>query len=187
MSLILASSSLRRKIILESLGFEVEVQPLFDVDETPPIGAHVREQVRQICQRKAEAWSSNDVDLVIVSDTMIEHPENPCISIGKPNDELEARSMLELLSGRRHNVCTTTKIFVDGAWEEFSNISTVEFSELSSHELNDLIVSQSWVGKAGAYDLHGDMGQFATVIEGGEYTVLGLAKDAVEFLIHQRS
>ena len=187
MSLILASSSLRRKIILESLGFEVEVQPLFDVDETPPIGAHVREQVRQICQRKAEAWSSNDVDLVIVSDTMIEHPENPCISIGKPNDELEARSMLELLSGRRHNVCTTTKIFVDGAWEEFSNISTVEFSVLSSHELNDLVVSQSWVGKAGAYDLHGDMGQFATVIEGGEYTVLGLAKDAVEFLIYQRS
>ena len=46
----------------------------------------------------------------------------------------------------------------------------------------DLIESESWLGKAGGYDLAGKMGAFATLVEGSESTVLGFTQESLEHL-----
>jgi predicted house-cleaning NTP pyrophosphatase (Maf/HAM1 superfamily) len=48
--------------------------------------------------------------------------------------------------------------------------------------LVELILSKSWQGKAGGYDLAGPMGNWAKIVDGSESTVLGIASQALEEL-----
>ena len=50
-----------------------------------------------------------------------------------------------------------------------------------------MIESNSWVGKAGGYDLAGVMGQHAKLIEGSEYTVLGFTQASLNLLTDLQS
>jgi predicted house-cleaning NTP pyrophosphatase (Maf/HAM1 superfamily) len=59
----------------------------------------------------------------------------------------------------------------------------VEFDDLSEDTLADLILNESWVGKAGAYDLAGEAGANANLVEGDEVTVLGFAPAAINALL----
>ena len=43
----------------------------------------------------------------------------------------------------------------------------------------EIILSKSWYGKAGVYDLAGPMGQWAQIVYGSESTVLGIASQAL--------
>ena len=63
------------------------------------------------------------------------------------------------------------------------NQAIVEFDEISDKDLVELVLSNSWVGKAGCYDLAGDMKEFARLVEGDEATVLGIASDAMARLV----
>ena len=48
--------------------------------------------------------------------------------------------------------------------------------------LEALIISDSWRGKAGAYDLAGPMGGYARIIDGAEETVLGFTPQLFDHL-----
>ena len=43
-----------------------------------------------------------------------------------------------------------------------------------------LVESDSWIGKAGGYDLAGAASQSTKIIEGDEVTVLGFSKQAID-------
>ena len=58
----------------------------------------------------------------------------------------------------------------------------VAIPELTTDQLDELLSSNSWKGKAGGYDLHGPMGEYARLVEGAESTVLGFAGEAMTFL-----
>ena len=60
--------------------------------------------------------------------------------------------------------------------------ATVEFNQLSEDEIAELIESNSWNGKAGAYDLAGPAGTHAQLISGHEVTVLGFSHASTKFL-----
>lgn len=87
--------------------------------------------------------------------------------------------MLHRLSGRRHQVWTATGIQLHGRWDFSVEHAIVEFEELSDDSLLELVLSESWKGKAGGYDLAGPMGEFATLVEGDESTVLGITGSAM--------
>ncbi len=91
--------------------------------------------------------------------------------------------MLHRLSGRRHRVWSATGIWHESKWEFHLNEAIVEIDSLSDEVLIELILSNSWVGKAGGYDLAGQMKHYARLVEGDEATVLGLAGDAMERLV----
>jgi septum formation protein len=90
--------------------------------------------------------------------------------------------MLHRLSGRRHQVWSATGIQLMGKWSFFVEHSIVEFEDLSDERLVELVLNESWKGKAGGYDLAGPMGSHASLIEGNESTVLGIAGEAMELL-----
>ena len=178
MRVILASASQRRKQILEDLNYQVIVSPLNDVDESSNKN-EVSQQVLEICQKKATAVQISSESPVIVSDTMLEDPDDESIALGKPHDSIQAAMMLHKLSGRRHRVWTATGLYTNQDWKFFLESSIVEIHPLTDQVLVDLVLSESWKGKAGGYDLAGPMANHAELVDGSESTVLGIASAAL--------
>ena len=178
MRVILASASKRRKQILEDLNYQVIVSLLNDVDETSS-KHEVSQQVLEICHKKATAVKISSESPVIVSDTMLEDPDDESIALGKPHDSVQAAMMLHKLSGRRHRVWTATGLYVNQEWKFFLESSIVEVHSLTDQVLVDLVLSESWKGKAGGYDLAGPMANHAELVDGFESTVLGIASEAL--------
>tara|TARA_B100001741_G_scaffold191272_1_gene157600 strand:+ start:269 stop:949 length:681 start_codon:yes stop_codon:yes gene_type:complete len=137
--------------------------------------------------------------VTIVSDTLVEDPDSFEQVFGKPSDILEAASMLKRLSGRKHKVWSSTGFIIHRSLNfnhipdfEFENwlgyiwtdFSTVEIDDLSEEILFELLNSNSWEGKAGAYDLDGKMSKYARVKDGEKITVLGLSSTAMNKLVN---
>ena len=100
---ILASNSPRRKELLGKLDVPFEVR-LKDVNEDFPEHLKRAEVAEYLANRKAEAYLPDLQDeLVITADTIV------CLDdlvLNKPADAPEAVQMLQLLSGRTHEVYT---------------------------------------------------------------------------------
>ena len=206
-SILLASASQRRYDWLCSFltdgESKIESRPLVSPEPAPSNGIDVRVQTEATCIAKANAAASEMAisgtshDLVIVADTLVEDPEDPLVAMGKPGDVVSAAAMLLRLSGRRHRVWSSTALLwppdrgsegtetLHGGWSAdiWTESAIVEFDDLSADTLADLILSESWVGKAGAYDLAGEAGVNANLVEGHEVTVLGFAPTAIDALL----
>ena len=206
---LLASQSERRfswlKENLEVEGVEFYASGLISPESKAPQGFEVSVQVERVCQSKAdnaliehklsENQTKNHYDAILVSDTMIEDPDDHKSSFGKPIDDLAATSMLIRLAGRKHRVWTSTSILLPPESDEmrgnitkwnisnYTSYATVEFSNLGMDEIYELISSESWKGKAGGYDLAGMAGKFCHVVEGEDVTVLGLSTLAMDRLV----
>ena len=199
-------------------GIEVFPIPLIDNEEPEYNSIPVSEQVLLIAESKLKSayleiklgrldqicednLEESSKVITIVSDTLVESPDDPNVALGKPNDSLIAASMLMLLSGSRHNVWSATGIIISSDIKLKNDIpivkvklgdsfngyifvesSTIEIPSLSDEVLSDLIKSNSWKGKAGAYDLAGEMGNHASLVSGKEVCVLGFASSAMSFL-----
>ena len=160
-------------------------------------------QTEVTCIAKVEAAVSEMAisgaihDMVIVADTLVEDPEDPFVAMGKPDDVVAATAMLLRLSGRRHRVWSSTAVLwspetaregtevLHGGWSAdiWTESAIVEFDDLPADTLAELILSDSWGGKAGAYDLAGQAGAYAALVEGHEVTVLGFASAAMDELL----
>ena len=201
--ILLASASERRRQILSEhlkdqdacLEFYILREPEQEVSGVMEVNL----QVESSCIRKAMAAAKekasegeNVADIILVSDTLVEDPDDERAALGKPKDESSAAFSLIRLSGRRHRVWSSTAIIsrktgdVDVGDDWLATIWTdyaiVEFEQMEEDEIIDLINSRSWDGKAGGYDLAGDAGKFARVIDGEEVTVLGFSNRAIDSL-----
>src|SRR4051812_48668298 len=100
--LVLASQSPRRSEILRQAGLEFTVR-IADVDETVIDGETPEEYVQRLAVDKASAVSAAADEVVLGADTTVVIDGE---ILAKPVDEADARRMLALLSGRRHDVLT---------------------------------------------------------------------------------
>ena len=198
----LASASERRRQILsvhlEDLDTCLEFCTLREPEQEVSYGMEVNLQVESSCIRKAMAAvkervsGENVADIILVSDTLVEDPDDERAALGKPKDESSAAFSLIRLSGRRHRVWSSTAILsrkigdVDVGDDWLATIWTdyaiVEFVNIGDDDIIDLINSRSWEGKAGGYDLAGAAGKFASVVDGEEVTVLGFSSRAIDSL-----
>ena len=170
----LASGSQRRASMLEARGYEVIQRPLRARERPHRHGIPISEQVEHTLLGKIEAAQREcSAPLVIVADTLVEDPDDPLQPIGKPQNRREALTMLLRLSGRNHRVWSGTALIRGNEVESWIESATVAFDPLDDEMLEALIISDSWRGKAGGYDLAGPMGGYARIVEGAEETVLG--------------
>ena len=201
--ILLASASERRRQILSEhlkdqeacLEFYILREPEQEVSGVMEVNL----QVESSCIRKAMAAAKekasegeNVADIILVSDTLVEDPDDERAALGKPKDESSAAFSLIRLSGRRHRVWSSTAIIsrktgdidVGDDWLAtiWTDYAIVEFEQMEEDEIIHLINSRSWDGKAGGYDLAGDAGKFARVIDGEEVTVLGFSNRAIDSL-----
>jgi septum formation protein len=170
LTLVLASKSPRRKEILDALGIEYEVvEP--DVDEVGE--GEPQDVVLENARRKARAGRgrADPAAVVLAADTEVVLDGGV---LGQPADESDARSSLEALSGRTHEVLTG--VVVAGPEGERSGVarSEVTFRELDGAMVALYLDSGEWRGRAGGYAIQGLGSVLIERLEGDLSNVIGL-------------
>lgn len=174
-NVILASNSPRRKELLSRMGINLKVRPLLGLDESYPPHLKGEEIVKHIALQKALAYLSvieQENDLIITADTIVSL-ENQIL--GKPNNEKEAVEMLELLSGRTHQVMTGVVVATKEKKEVFAETTQVKFSLLTEDEISYYVRQYLPFDKAGGYGIQEWLGFIAVEsFNGSFFNVMGL-------------
>jgi septum formation protein len=167
---ILASRSPQRRAILTQLGVEFEVV-IPDVEERED--GDPREMVVENALRKARAVEG---DFVLGVDTTVVMDGR---SYGKPVDETEAETVLQLLSGRTHEVWSGIALRRSGAEQTATACTTVRFRALPKPLLQWYLQSGEWKDRAGGYAIQGKGSALVERIEGDFWNVVGLPVPAL--------
>lgn len=172
-SLILASSSPRRKELINLLGlpFKIVVK---EVEEKLEQKLSAEENVKALALLKAMTVAKEEDDnLVIGCDTVVSLDG---VVIGKPKDPLDAKRILKQLSGKKHKVCTGVAIIgiQDNIHIVFCETTYVHMKALSEAEIDFYISTGEPLDKAGAYGIQGAGALYIEGIEGDYYNVMGL-------------
>jgi septum formation protein len=172
--IVLASASPRRRELLERMGLALVVLPA-DVDETPSPAERPADYARRIAGAKCDAVAATrdpasptpivGADTIVVVDDRI---------LGKPADEADARDMLTVLAGRRHEVLTAYRVRARDRMVERIVTTVVSFRALRPAELEAYLASGEWRGKAGGYAVQGIAAAFASELRGSVTNVIGL-------------
>jgi len=171
---ILASSSPRRKELLDLTGLKYQViSP--GVEENILPEESPRDHVQRLAIEKATiVAASNPDDVVIGCDTVV--ILNGRHILGKPKKKKDAKAMLASLAGREHTVLSS----VAAVWQRKGKqrVVTVEtrvrMKQLEEWEMNWYIDSGEAMDKAGAYAIQGKGAIFIEGIVGSHTNVIGL-------------
>ncbi|MDR3764551.1 MAG: Maf family protein [Acidobacteriota bacterium] len=175
--LILASQSPRRSQLLRNAGISFTAQPA-DIDETQFAEENAADYVRRLARGKALTILSNAAaDAVVLgADTTVVVDG---AALGKPADARDARRMLQLLGGRRHEVMTGVCV----AWKNprgeaevlvECEVTEVEFCQMSDEEIAGYIASGEPMDKAGAYGIQGLASRWIPRVNGCYFNIVGL-------------
>jgi len=161
--IVLASTSPQRRLILEQLRIPFEaVAP--DYEEEPggdPI-EHAAGKARSVEGGDRPVLG---VDTIVACNGEV---------LGKPRDATDAERMLELLSGRTHEVVSGLCLRTP-AWEELHRAATrVTVRRLTPRDLAHYLASGEWQNRAGAYAIQGLGASLIDGIEGDYLNVVGL-------------
>lgn len=166
----LASTSPRRREILETLGIDFAVV-VVDVDEEPRAGESPEDMVLRLAEAKAEAADVEPDSLVLGADTAVVIDGE---ILGKPRGEADAVAMLARLSGRVHRVLTGVALRGPHGTRSVLSETDVQFREIGRDEALAYWHSGEPQDKAGGYAVQGLGGIFVERIEGSYSGVVGL-------------
>lgn len=164
----LASTSPRRREILQTLGIDFDVIAV-DTDESPRPGEAPSALVLRLALAKAEAAPA--ADIVLAADTVVVLDERV---LGKPSDANDAIDMLLALSGRSHTVYTGVAIKTPDKTLSALSTTKVRFREIGRDEATAYWQSGEPCDKAGGYGIQGLGGAFVAAIDGSYSGVMGL-------------
>lgn len=177
MPIVLASSSPRRRELLERAGviFEVVASPAEEIHDAAMKPERLCEHNAEL---KATAVAAFRPDATVIgSDTLVFIDEMP---LGKPVDLDEAREMLRRLSGRTHRVCTgVCIIFPGGRKNVFHDTTEVTFLALDDAAIQSYFALVNPLDKAGAYGIQEYGERIVLGIHGSFENVMGLPVDRV--------
>ena len=174
--LLLASTSPRRREILEQLRIPFEVvAPRYEETEQDPV-AHALGKARSAL---AEAAGRPVVgcDTEVVCEGRV---------YGKPAGPEEAEEMLESLSARDHEVVSGLAL-ITPMWEEVRHeVTRVTFRGLTPRDIAWYLASGEWEGRAGGYAIQGQGAALVERIEGDFFNVVGLPTALLVRLLAER-
>ncbi len=172
--IILASGSPRRQALLKDMGLEFKIDQR-EVNEVYPPELKGKEIAEYLAGLKASAFTADEIPhdyILITADTIV------CVGdqlLAKPSDFKHAQEMLNLLSGKWHEVITGVCLKSKTKEKIFSATTQVRFKKLTSTEINYYIESYKPYDKAGAYGIQEWIGFIGIKeISGSFYNVMGL-------------
>lgn len=170
MNLILASGSPRRRELMGLYRIPFSVRAA-DIDETMDPAKSPYEEVARVSTLKALATERQDDDIVVAADTIV-----VCsgLVLGKPKTPEQAERMLQLLSGRDHQVMTGLTVLQGKRMISCTEVTDLHFRPLSPEEIRSYVASGEPMDKAGAYGIQGGGALFVDRLEGDYYNVMGL-------------
>lgn len=170
--IVLASSSPRRRDLLQEAGFEIIIRPA-DVEELTG-GLAARDLVVANAEKKAlHVAAERRGELILGADTVVVLDGK---ILGKPRDTNHAMEMLGRLSGRVHEVLTGVCLVRGGTRKVclFVESTCVAFRSLDEAMIQAYLADIDPLDKAGAYAAQDDRGRLIERIEGSLENVIGL-------------
>ena len=170
-ALILASSSPRRRQLLDMLGLEHRVVPP-EVDETRKDGeAPADYVVRLACDKAGTVASREREALVLAADTTVVLGSE---LFAKPESVADAEGMLRRLAGHTHQVYTGVALARGARVETALDVSDVTFRPLPDAVIAAYVATGEPMDKAGAYAVQGKGAALIEGIRGDFFGVMGL-------------
>ncbi|MFA7115948.1 MAG: Maf family protein [Bacteroidales bacterium] len=189
MHIILGSSSPRRKELMEGLDLNITVDTGNQVEETynQTIPLHQIPKSLAIMKSKGFHRTLLKNEVLITADTMVFAMNNDSIEIplGKPATYTEAKNMLNLLSGKSHQVITGVCLkYINEnnikIYRSFSDTAKVKFNLLSDSEIDYYLKKYKPYDKAGAYGIQEWIGYIGVKkIQGSYFNIMGLPVNKV--------
>lgn len=183
--LILASTSPRRKYLLENAGL------IFDIiapeyDESLINKSFSYEKIENIAYNKCEsvAKNINFPALIISADTVVVYNNTV---MGKPKDFNDAFNMLSKLNGTVHKVVTAICIKDTENNKKIikSNTSEVTFNKKEENEIKEYIKNYKPYDKAGAYGIQEMDKSFIKEIKGEYDNIVGLPVKMLKIMLKE--
>ena len=177
-TIILASTSPRRKELLEKINLKFEVDASDCEEDTNP-GLEPEELVRQLSIKKAKSVAARHKNAIIIAADTIGVMGDKIL--GKPHTENEASKMLQTISGKSHLVITGFSILDPNTNKIFTGTvnTRVYIKKLTGHEIDAYVKTGEPLDKAGAYAIQGIGAVIVEKIEGDYYNVMGLPLNAL--------
>jgi septum formation protein len=179
--LILASSSPRRRALLEEHDYTFEVIVPRDVEEIAPAHLSPGETVLANARAKARAVV-RPAAVVIGVDTEVFFEGRV---LGKPADMNAAFEMLSRLNGRTHEVYSGVWLVHGEKERGFIVVTRVHFHRRTDAELRIYLARIGPLDKAGAYAAQDDHGEMIARVEGSYTNVIGLPMEEFEKTLRQ--
>lgn len=173
MRFILASSSPRRRQLLESIGIAFDVIPSH-IPEERRDGEAPEEYVARLSREKAHAISAQHPDRwIIAADTTVALDD---LVLEKPVDGDDAKRMLSTIAGKTHIVYTGVTLTRAEPHRIDTHVATTEVRMLpmTARDIDWYVATGEPLDKAGAYAAQGLGGMFIDSIHGSFTNVVGL-------------
>jgi septum formation protein len=177
--LVLASGSLGRRELLKFHGYAFDVLPANIDEPTEARLGDVRHYVGELAWLKAAAVAPRVEDGVVIAADTVGWLDGKVV--GKPEDEADARRILNWLSGRVHELWTGVCLWLRPGdfqivWQERS---LVEMKPLSAAEIDGYLKTRKWEGCSGAYAIQMPTDPYLKVIDGSASNVIGLPMESL--------
>lgn len=150
--LILASSSPRRRELLDKFGYCFRV---IEPDPTAECGICSRETPPELVARLAFQKAANVIDkiergIVLACDTVAECTG---VILGKPESREHAEQMLMRLRDREHAVYSGICLWDKSSGQRLVqvDVSQLRMDRISEEQLQSYLDTEQWMGKAGAF------------------------------------
>ncbi|MEN6449726.1 MAG: nucleoside triphosphate pyrophosphatase [Thermoguttaceae bacterium] len=207
--LILASRSPRRRELLAAAGYPFEVVPPSEAAESGVCTGETPAQlVARLAYQKAadvarRIGRGHDFGLGGEGNSNLPSPFGRGVGgegnwilgcdtvaecggqiLGKPADDMDARRMLETLSGREHRVLSGLCLWPlpDGQPLVRVAVTRLRMDCLGPDQLDEYLDSGQWEGKAGAFGYQDGI-DWVHVIEGSESNVVGLPMELLAEMV----
>lgn len=187
-NLILASTSPRRREILEKTGIQFEIIPS-DYEEVIDSPEFSYEKIENLAFFKAKSLydriknvPEHSSSIILSADTVVVLDD---IILGKPKDKNDAIAMIKKLSGRKHSVVTSLcTIIVENCIKNIhSETSIVEFYPLSESLIVNYVEQFKPLDKAGSYGIQELPDGFVQNIEGSFENIMGLCPNVTKNIL----
>jgi septum formation protein len=177
--LTLASASRGRRFLLERAGYTFDVKPSNVPEPTEAIGS-IRDYVMHVAWTKAAAVAPTVSEGIVLAADSVGWIDDHVI--GKPENEADARRILQTLSGRVHELWTGVCLWrvADGWQLQWQEVSCVRMKELSAGEIDAYLKTRQWEGCSGAYAIQEEGDPYLTVVEGSTSNVIGLPMETLD-------
>ena len=170
--LVLASSSPRRKNILEKINLKFDIRPSTIIEDYS-IGLNPIKMAEYWALEKARSIVPCQKNTIIIgADTIVDLEKK---IMGKPANPIEAGKMLKALSGKQHIVHTGVALRCEFLNKEISFVEStkVYFYKLNDDWIDQYVSTRMPMDKAGAYGIQDWSSIFVKKINGCYNNVVG--------------
>lgn len=186
MKILLASTSPRRRELIQNLGLPVEILDN-KVDETIEGTLPPKDVVQILAERKmkgAYKKIGQSKGIVVAGDTIVVHNGH---ILGKPKDTEDAFHMLSSLQGDTHLVYSGLACMNVETGEQIIRYSStkVKMKALNEKQIKNYIETGEPMDKAGSYAIQGIGAAIVEKIDGDYFTVVGLPLSTLADMLGQ--